>query len=90
MSFTDHPRSHTAAAAGTYVKDLTERIAATFVEAFLGTLVAGGWFQIDQITNLSIPRKAAVAGIVAVLAVIKGLVAKAVSRKDSASLAPGV
>jgi len=76
--------------AATYAKDLAERVAATFAEAFAGTLVAGGWFQIDQITNLSVPKKAAVAGIVAVLAVLKGIVAKAVSRKDSASLAPGV
>jgi hypothetical protein len=73
-----------------YVKDLVERIVSSFVLTFLGALTAGGWFDIGQITDLSIPRKAALAGIVAVLSLIKGLVAKFVADRNSASLAPGV
>lgn len=79
-----------AVEAGRYVKDLFERVASTFVQAFLGALVAGGWFDIGAITDLSILQKAGVAGIVAVLAVIKGLVAKFIADRNSASLAPGV
>ena len=88
MGFTDH-RS-TAAGAGRYAIDLLERVAATFVQAFLGALVAGGWFDIDGIRDMSIVQTAGVAGIVAVLAVVKGVVAKFVSDRNSASLASGV
>ena len=84
------PGHGTTRQAGTYARDLAERVFFTFVQAFGAALVAGGWFDIAQIRDLSIVQKAAVAGIAAVLAVIKGLIAKAVSRPDSASLAPGV
>jgi hypothetical protein len=85
MTFTN--RTSTA---GRYIKDLAERVFFTFAQAFGATLVAGGWFEVDAITDLSIVQKAGVAGIAAVLAVIKGVIAKAVSNRESASLAPGV
>ena len=81
--------------AAVYLRDLTERVVMTFLQAFGAALVAGGWFDIDQIRagkaeDPVMKQKAAWAGIAAVIAVVKGLVAKAVSRSDSASLAPGV
>lgn len=74
----------------TYVRDLVERIAATFVVTFLGSLVAGGWFDLAHIRDASALQDAALAAIAAVLSLVKGLVAKWVSNRDSASLAPGV
>jgi hypothetical protein len=86
VTFTDGRVSR----AGRYALDLAERVLSTFVQAFLGALVAGGWFDIGAIGDLSIVQKAAAAGIVAVLALGKGLVAKVVGRPDSASLVAGV
>lgn len=60
-----------------YVKDLAERVALTFAEAFLGVFV---------VTDLSTAENAAVAGAAAVVAVVKGLVAQAVGKYRSASL----
>jgi hypothetical protein len=68
-----------------YLKDLAERVAATWAQAFLATLVMGGWFSVDQITNLSILQKAAVAGIAAVIALAKGLVVKVIGVGDPAT-----
>lgn len=76
--------------AAKYARDLVERVVATFAQAFLGALVAGNWFDVAHIRDLSIVQTAGVAGLVAVLALIKGVVAKLISRDDSASLAPGV
>ncbi len=73
-----------------YVRDLAERVVSTFVQAFLGALVAGNWFDISHIRDLSIVQTAGVAGLVAVLAVIKGVVARFVGSPDSASAVPGV
>lgn len=87
MPFTDN---NTSTGTGRYVKDLIERVAATFVVTFLGTLVSGGWFDIDQIRDLGAPKAAALAAVAAVLSLIKGVVAKFVADKQSASLAPGV
>lgn len=75
---------------GTYVVDLAERIASTFVVAFLGTLVTGGWFDVAHIRDVSALQAAGLSAIAAVLSLAKGLVAKWVSDRDSASLAPGV
>lgn len=73
-----------------YLRDLAERVIATFLAAFLGTLVAGGWFDVQHIRDLSAVQAAALAGVAAVLSLVKGLVAQWVSNRDSASLAPGV
>jgi hypothetical protein len=80
----------TATQAATYIRDLVERVIFTFLQAFGAALVAGNWFDVAHLRDLSIVQAAGLAGIAAVLAVIKGLVAKAVSNRESASLAPGV
>lgn len=82
--------SVTPGQAGKYVKDLAERVGFTFLQAFGAALVAGDWFNVAHLRDLSIVQTAALAGIAAVLAVFKGLIAKAVSNRNSASLAPGV
>lgn len=75
---------------GRYFRDLTERVVWTFVQAFLGTLVAANFFDVAHIRDTSVLQAAGVSAIAAVLAVIKGAVAKFVNRPDSASTAPGV
>jgi hypothetical protein len=80
----------TATQAATYIRDLVERVGATFVMAFLAALIAANWFDISHIRDLSVVQDAAYSGIAAVLSLIKGLVARAVSNRQSASLAPGV
>lgn len=76
--------------AGRYARDLVERLIKTFVQAFLGTLVAANWFSLDQIRNVSTLQAAGLAGAAAVLSVVTSLISKFVNRPDSASLAPGV
>ncbi len=73
-----------------FVKDLFERVIMTFLQAFLGALIAGGVFDVTGVREVSAYEAAALAGVAAVLALIKGLVAKWVSNRQSASLAPGV
>jgi Putative lactococcus lactis phage r1t holin len=82
----------TATLTGTahYVKDLTERVVSTFLVAFLGTLITGGWFDVTGIRNVSAVQAAALAGAAAVLSLVKGLVGKAIGNPDSASVVPGV
>lgn len=75
---------------GRYVLDLLERIASTFVVAFLGTLVTGGWFDVANIRDVSALQAAGLSAIAAVLSLVKGLVARFVDNRNSASLAPGV
>lgn len=71
-----------------YIRDLLERVGFTFLETFGAQLVVSGWFTVQQITDLSIVEKAAVAGVASVLTVFKGLVAKAVGSPNSAALLP--
>jgi hypothetical protein len=74
----------------TYIRDLVERILATFVQAFLAALVAGNWFDVTHLRDLSIVQAAGLSAIAAVLSLVKGLVAKGIGNRDSASAAPGV
>lgn len=74
----------------TYLWDLAERVAATFGVAFGGSLVAGNWFSVEGVQDLSVPQVAALAGVTAVLSLLKGVVARAVGDRNSASLAPTV
>jgi hypothetical protein len=74
-------------AMSTYVKDLIERIVATFVMAFLAVLVTAG--QTDGL-NVEVGEAAVVAGIAAVASLVKGLIAKHLGDTESASVAPGV
>jgi hypothetical protein len=70
-----------------YIRDLIERVVATFAAAFFGFLVMSGG-GVDSLTDWSVLLKAAVAGGVAVATLAKTLVAKFVGNPGSASLDP--
>lgn len=74
----------TFAAATAYLKDLAERVGATFVETFAGTLVASwtGVIPSDWRGWLT------AAALSAAAATVKGLLAKGVGDSATASLAP--
>jgi hypothetical protein len=65
-----------------YLIDLAERTGATYLEAVIGLLLVG------PITGLSVVQAAAVAGIPAGLAVVKGALAAFLGRPDTAALLP--
>jgi hypothetical protein len=67
----------------TYVKDLLERIVATFALAFLTLWLAAP-------SSVDTAKAAGLAGIVAAGSLVKGLLAKFLATPDTASLAPGV
>ena len=62
--------------------DLAERTVATYLEAFLGLLLAG------QVVDLSAAKAAAVAAIPAGLAVVKGALSAFVGSPQSAAALP--
>lgn len=64
-----------------FYRDLTERTIATYIQTFLGLLIAS-WTDAVDVSTL---RSAAVAAIPAGLAVIKGFAARKVGTVDSAS-----
>jgi hypothetical protein len=68
--------------AKSFILDLAERTVATYLQAFIGLLLAG------QVTGLSTIEAAAIAAIPAGLAVIKGALARFVGDPASASLLP--
>jgi hypothetical protein len=70
-----------------YARDLVERVLATFVVAFSGVAVAAG--PADMF-SASFWESAAVAGLAAGGSVVKGLIARVIGNRDSASAAPGV
>lgn len=74
----------------TYLRDLGERVAATFAGAFGASLILSNFFSIEGIQDVSTLGQAGLAGAAAVLSLIKGLVATRVGSPDSASLAKGV
>ena len=85
MSETNLPDASTIAkTAGTYARDLAERVLVTFLQAFIGGIV------ITQPLDRSMWWAAASGGIGAVLALAKGLIARWRSITNSASLAAGV
>lgn len=59
----------------TWLKDVAERTIATYVQAFLGLLLAG--WATDTV-DLSVVQSAAIAAVPAALAVLKGAIAKRV------------
>lgn len=69
-----------------FVRDIAERVASTYVQAFLGLLLASG-FGVDGVLDLSVVVKAGVAALPAALSLIKGMLARAVGDSESASLA---
>lgn len=71
-----------------YIVDLAERIGFTFLQAFGALLVVSGFFSVDGVTDVSIIQKAAIGAVAAVLALIKGIVAKAVGSPNTAAILP--
>jgi hypothetical protein len=67
--------------------DLAERVFWTFVEGFLGALAIAG-LDVPGANKLSILSKAAMAGVMAAIAVVKGLVASKAGTQESASTLP--
>ncbi|MFE0477024.1 hypothetical protein ACFW2V_36065 [Streptomyces sp. NPDC058947] len=65
--------------------DITERAVLTYVEAFLGLLLASGT---TNVVTLSALQSAAVAAIPAGLAVVKGAVGSLLGRTGTASWLP--
>lgn len=70
-----------------YWKDLTERVAFTFVEAFIGAAVIT---DAADLADHTMWTNAAVAGVAAVVALAKGLIARHRGLEDSASLSKEV
>ncbi|MEV8480224.1 hypothetical protein [Streptomyces sp. NPDC051173] len=62
--------------------DLVERTAATYIEAFLGLLLAG------TVTDLSTAKAAALSAVPAALAIAKGTLARFLGPSGTASALP--
>ena len=65
-----------------FLRDACERVIATYIQAFLGLLLAGWSTSVD----ISTVQAAAVAAIPAALAVVMTMVARFVGDPESASL----
>lgn len=87
MSTSFPPPSTVVKTAGTYVKDLVERVLATFVVAAAGVALAAGP---GDMFSASFWETVGAAGIAAAGSLLKGLFAKAVGEGNSASLSPDV
>jgi hypothetical protein len=72
--------------AKSYAADLAERVAWTFLQAFGAMLVASGGLDMAGVLDMSIWEKAGFAGVAAVLALIKGVVAKWVGDRNTPAL----
>ncbi|MBC3989323.1 hypothetical protein H8N00_10610 [Streptomyces sp. AC563] len=70
--------------ARTYARDLTERVVSTYLQAFVAGAV------LTEPLDLEMWQAATAAGGAAVLALVKGLVARLTSVRNSASVATGV
>lgn len=69
-----------------FIRDIAERVLSTYVQAFLGLLLASG-FGVDGVLDLSLVVKASIAALPAALSLVKGLLATQVGDSQSASLA---
>lgn len=67
------------------VTDIAERALMTFVQAFLSVWIVSDWADLGDV---DLAKKAAVAGLAAALAVLKGAVASRIGDKSSAALYP--
>jgi len=65
------------------IKDISERVVWTYVQTFLGLLLASGMFA-DGALDLSVLQSAAVAAVPAALAVLKGVAASRVGDPKTA------
>lgn len=73
--------------ASTYARDLTERVVWTFLGAAAAVALAGG--PADML-SVSMWEGAGTAGLAAVVTLVKGIAARFIGPKNSASTAPGV
>lgn len=73
--------------ARTYAKDLAERVIWSFLGGTVAVLVAAG--PADML-HVGFWKAASVGGLTAVVALVKGLAARGLGAKNSASTAPGV
>ncbi|MDT0345910.1 holin [Streptomyces litchfieldiae] len=73
--------------ARTYLMDLAERVVATFVVSAAGVAIAAGP---AGLFSASMWETAGAAGLAAAGSLLKGVLAKAVGDRNSASAAPGV
>lgn len=72
-----------------FAADLAERLGATFAEAFLGVIaVAFTSGKVDLASPDALVTAAAAAGIAAVVALVKGMIAARVGRQGTAALLP--
>lgn len=67
------------------VTDIAERALMTFVQAFLSVWIVSDWADLGDV---DLVKKAAVAGLAALLAVLKGAVASRIGDRNSAALYP--
>jgi hypothetical protein len=67
-----------------FLKDLGERVIATFAQTFAGSVV------VTELNDKSMWMAAAAAGVASVLSLLKGVVAKRVGNTSSASLTGSV
>ncbi|GAA2108276.1 hypothetical protein [Streptomyces synnematoformans] len=79
--------SSIARTAGTYARDLFERVLATFVVTAAGLLVAAG--PADML-SASFWEGVGAAGLAAAGSLVKGIASRVVGDRNSASAAPGV
>lgn len=54
----------------TWAKDMGERAVKTFIQVFALQMIASGWFTVDGIVDISIPKRAAIAAGGALLSVV--------------------
>jgi hypothetical protein len=73
-----------------YALDLAERVLATFTVTFVGQLIASGWFTVGGVIDMSILQKAGIAGLAAVLSLLKGFAAKFIGSPNTAAWLPKV
>lgn len=76
-----------AKTARTYAKDLAERVIWSFLGGTVAVLVAAG--PADML-HVGFWKAAGVGGLTAVVALVKGLAARGLGARNSASTAPGV
>lgn len=69
-----------------YVRDLLERVGATFAQGAITLFLMSG-ADVTGVVDFSTAKKAAIAGVMAVLSAIKGGLARTVGDSESASLA---
>jgi hypothetical protein len=79
--------SRRIAGGGNYLLDLVERAGATYVESFLGLMVASG-IGTNYLTDVSVWNKALIACAPTLLSIVKGGLARFTGAPNSASLLP--